>query len=291
MKQPDRFGIMVLSVAAAIAVLLSVMAYFSTNSAALPNAAGIVAAPFRAAAAAIRTTLGDWKDYLTEFDQLKEENRQLKLELAEKEAILRQAELDREENARLRKLAELREQRRDLHFESARILAQDDSNWSSLLTINKGTAHGIQTGNCVVTEEGYLIGIVTEAGLNWATVRTILDSESSIGALVFRSGASAVAQGDFALMGQGRLSLTYLGTDPDLAFGDLIVTSGLGGYYPAQLVIGSVEEVRSSDDGLDQVAVVRPAAELEDLEQVFVITSFDIVDSQVYIVYEDDLAE
>ena len=277
MKQPDRFGIMVLSVAAAIAVLLSVMAYFSTNSAALPNAAGIVAAPFRAAAAAIRTTLGDWKDYLTEFDQLKEENRQLKL--------------DREENARLRKLAELREQRRDLHFESARILAQDDSNWSSLLTINKGTAHGIQTGNCVVTEEGYLIGIVTEAGLNWATVRTILDSGSSIGALVFRSGASAVAQGDFALMGQGRLSLTYLGTDPDLAFGDLIVTSGLGGYYPAQLVIGSVEEVRSSDDGLDQVAVVRPAAELEDLEQVFVITSFDIVDSQVYIVYEDDLAE
>ena len=291
MKQPDRFGIMVLSVAAAIAVLLSVMAYFSTNSAALPNAAGIVAAPFRAAAAAIRTTLGDWKDYLTEFDQLKEENRQLKLELAEKEAILRQAELDREENARLRKLAELREQRRDLHFESARILAQDDSNWSSLLTINKGTAHGIQTGNCVVTEEGYLIGIVTEAGLNWATVRTILDSGSSIGALVFRSGASAVAQGDFAPMGQGRLSLTYLGTDPDLAFGDLIVTSGLGGYYPAQLVIGSVEEVRSSDDGLDQVAVVRPAAELEDLEQVFVITSFDIVDSQVYIVYEDDLAE
>ena len=100
-----------------------------------------------------------------------------------------------------------------------------------------------------------------------------------------------MAQGDFALMGQGRLSLTYLGTDPDLAFGDLIVTSGLGGYYPAQLVIGSVEEVRSSDDGLDQVAVVRPAAELEDLEQVFVITSFDIVDSQVYIVYEDDLAE
>ena len=56
-------------------------------------------------------------------------------------------------------------------------------------------------------------------------------------------------------------------------------------------MIGSVEEVRSSDDGLDQVAVVRPAAELEDLEQVFVITSFDIVDSQVYIVYEDDLAE
>ena len=165
---------------------------------------------------------------------------------------------------------------------------QDASNWSSLLTINKGTSQDIQAGNCVVTEEGYLIGVVTEAGLNWATVRTVVDSESSIGATVFRSGASALAQGRFDLMGENRLSLSYLGFSPDLASGDLVVTSGLGGYYPAQLVIGYVEEVRSSDDGLDQLAVVRPAADLEKLTQVFVITRFDIVDSQVFVVSDQD---
>ena len=120
--------------------------------------------------------------------------------------------------------------------------------------------------------------MVTETGTNWSTVRTILDSDSSFGALVFRSGGSVMAQGDFALMNKGRLSLTYLGTEPDVVAGDLIVTSGLGGYYPSQLVIGYVEEVRTSENGLAQYAVVKPEAELDGLIQVYVVTSFDIVE-------------
>ena len=183
-RSSNRFLIMILSLAAAIAVVLSVMSYFSATSAALPNLAGIVASPFRSLSAAVTETLGGWMDYFTEFDALKEENRQLKLQIAEMEEEVRQATFDREENAHLRKVAELREQRRDLHLESARVLVQDSSNWCSLLTINKGTAYDIEVGDCVVTEEGYLLGVVAEAGLNWATVRTILDSESSIGALV-----------------------------------------------------------------------------------------------------------
>lgn len=278
MRHPDKFTITILSIAAAVAVLLSVMTYVSTNSSILTDIAGTIAAPFRSVAAAVTGSMSSWLDYLTEFDELKEENAQLKIQIAEMQEEIRQAASDREENVRLRELAELREQRRDLHFESARVLEQDDSNWSSMLTIRRDAAQDIKVGDCVVTEAGYLVGVVTEVGLNWATVRTILDSGSSVGALVFRSGASAVAQGDFALMGEGRLTLAYLGTNPDLVSGDLIVTSGLGGYYPGQIVIGSVEEVRVSDDGLDQIAVVRPAAELEELTQVFVVTNFDIVD-------------
>ena len=267
-RSSNRFLIMILSLAAVIAVLLSVMSYFSATSAALPNLAGIAASPFRALSAAVSETLGRWADYFTRFDELEEENRQLKLKIAEMEEDVRQATFDREENAHLRKVAELREQRRDLHLESARVLVQDSSNWYSLLTINKGTAYDIEVGDCVVTE----------AGLNWATVRTILDSESSIGALVFRSGSSALAQGDFSLMGEGRMALSYLGAEPDVVAGDLIVTSGLGGYYPSQVVIGYVEEVRTGDDGLAQYAVLRPEMSLEGLTEIFVVTSFDIVE-------------
>lgn len=273
-----KYGMIVLSLAVAIAVLLSVMAYFSTSAAALPNLAGIIATPFRAAGAAISETVSGWADYFTEFDRLKEENQQLKLELAEKEAAIRQAEKDSEENERLRKLLDLREQRRDLHFESARILESDSSNWESVLTVNKGTAQDVAVGDCAVTEEGYLIGVVTEAGLNWSTIRTILDSDTSIGATVFRSGQNAVAQGDFALMGQGRLKLGYLGASPDVVAGDLIVTSGLGDYFPSQLVIGTVESVSAGDDGLAQTAVIVPRMSLEGLQQVFIVTSFDIVE-------------
>ena len=279
MKRPsNRFVIMVLAVAAAAAVLLSVMSYLSATSAPLPNVAGIIASPFRSVSASVSETFRRWTGYFVGVDELREENEQLKKQIAEMEETVRQAQADRDENARLREVAQLREQRRDLHLESARVLVQDSSNWYSELTINKGTAQDITVGDCVVTETGDLLGVVTETGLNWATVRTILDSESSIGALVFRNGGSAMAQGDFALMGEGRLSLTYLGTEPDVVAGDLIVTSGLGDFYPSQLVIGYVEEVRTSDNGLAQYAVLKPEAETTGLVQVYVVTSFDIVD-------------
>lgn len=279
MKRPvNKFGITVLAVAAAVAVLLSVMSYFSSTAAVLPNLTGIIAAPFRSVAASLSETVRQWTDYLTEFDALKEENEQLRLQIAQMEETVRRAEADRDENARLRELTGLRQQRRDLRWESARVLVQDVSNWSSLLTVNKGTSHGVEKGDCVVTEAGYLVGVVTEAGLNWSTVRTILDSETSIGALVFRTGGTAVAQGNFDLMGEGRLALDYLGSEPDVVAGDLIVTSGLAGYYPSQLVIGYVQEVRASDNGLAQYAVIAPQADLSALTQVFVVTDFDIVD-------------
>lgn len=279
MKRPvNKFGITVLAVAAAVAVLLSVMSYFSSTAAALPNLTGIIAAPFRSVAASLSDTVRQWTDYVTEFDALQAENEQLRLQIAQMEETVRRAEADRDENVRLRELTGLRQQRRDLQWESARVLVQDVSNWSSLLTINKGTSHGVEKGDCVVTEAGYLVGVVTEAGYNWSTVRTILDSETSIGALVFRTGGTAVAQGSFDLMGEGRLALDYLGSEPDVVAGDLIVTSGLAGYYPSQLVIGYVEEIRASDNGLAQYAVLRPEAELAGLTQVFIVTSFDITD-------------
>lgn len=273
-----KYGMIVLSLAVAIAVLLSAMSFFSSTSAAFPNIAGIIASPFRAAGSAITETVGGWVQYFTEFDELKAEVEALRLENEELKADIRQAQKDSEENKMLRELLNLREQRRDLYFEAASVVEKDVSNWSSMLTINKGTSHDVEVGDCVITEEGYLVGVITEAGLNWSTVRTVLDSETSIGALIVRSGSSAVAQGDFSLMSQKRLQLSYLGAQPDVISGDLIVTSGLGGYYPSQLVIGYVEEVGTGDDGLSQYAIIRPQAAIDDLTEVFVITDFEIVD-------------
>lgn len=273
-----KYGAALLGLAAAIAVLLSVMTYFSSTSAAFPNLAGIIASPFRAAASAVTGKITQWHDYLTEFDALKEENQRLREENQRLAEENRQAQRDREENDRLYELLELRKKRRDLSWEPASIVEGDSSNWDSVFTVNRGTAHDVAVGDCVIDSTGYLVGVVTEAGLNWSTVRTVIDSDSSIGALVYRSGEAAVAQGDFALMGRGLLRLAYLGGDADVAAGDLIVTSGLGGYYPSQLVIGYVEELRAGEDGVTQFAVVAPSARLEDLTEVFIITDFDIVE-------------
>ena len=114
-------------------------------------------------------------------------------------------------------------------------------------------------------------------GYNWCTVLTVVDTSTSMGAQVFRTKDLGVAVGDFSLMGDGRLRMDYLPADCQLLGGDLVVTSGLGGYYPSGLVIGSVEEVQKDDSGASSYAVLVPEADLDSLTEVAVIKSFDIV--------------
>ena len=95
---------------------------------------------------------------------------------------------------------------------------------------------------------------------------------------MFRTGETTVVQGDLGLMNQGQLKLAYLAGESSVINGDLVMTSGLGGYYPSDLVIGSVEEIRTDDNGLTKYAVMTPKVDLDALVQVFVITDFTIID-------------
>ncbi|MCR5826226.1 MAG: rod shape-determining protein MreC [Oscillospiraceae bacterium] len=274
----SKHGIWILLTAAALAVTLSLLSYFSTTSSVLHNAAGVVSYPFRAAAQAVSGWVEDKQHYYRSYNDLIEENQALREEVAELRALSRQAELDRSENALLRELLDLREQRRDLVFESAKVLEHGSGNWTSTLTLNRGTNHGVAVKNVVVSSEGYLIGIVTEVGVNWCTVRTIVDTDTELGALLFRTGDVIIAEGELALMGENRLRAVYLPNDATLLIGDYVVTSGLGGYYPSDLVIGTVESVETDDNGFAQYAVLAPMVCFDDLTEVFIIKEFEIVE-------------
>lgn len=275
-----RHGILVLAIAAAIALTMSVMSFFSSTSTVLENAMGVVTYPFRAASLAISTWVEDKTRYYKNYNDLLAENRALRDEIAELQANARQVERDREENALLRELIGLAEQRREFQFESAMILERSANNWMRTLTLNRGTAHGVAVNNVVVSSasEGHLIGVVTEVGYNWCTVRTIVDTDTELGALLFRTGDVVVAEGDFNLMRQDRLKANYLPADTALLVGDYIVTSGLGGYYPSNIVIGTVESVETDDNGLAQYAILRPMMDFDSLTEVFIIKSFEIVE-------------
>ena len=270
-------GIWVLFATAVIAVALAVMSFFSNNSAPLNNIVGTIASPFRSTYTSVATWFNDKQNYYRDTTALEEENAQLRQKVAQMEETVRQAEADREENRRLRELLDLREQRRDLVFEAATITEHSVTNWTSSFTVNKGTRHGVEVNDCVIDETGALVGVVSEAGTNWATVLTLVDTDTSLGARVFRTKELGLAQGDFSLMGRSRLRLDYLPPDCELLGGDLVETSGLGGFYPSGLVIGSVDEVQVDDSGAASYAVLTPAVDFDALTQVFIIKSFDIV--------------
>ena len=270
-------GIWVLFATAVVAVALAVMSFFSNNSSPLTNLANIIASPFRSAYTSVAGWFNDKQNYYRDTTALEAENAELRKKVAEMEATVRQAEADREENRRLRELLDLREQRRDFVYEAATITEHDVTNWSSSLTINKGTDHGVEVNDCVIDETGALVGVISEAGTNWSTILTLVDTDTSLGARVFRTKDLGLAQGDFALMGEDRLRLDYLPPDCELLGGDLVETSGLGGFYPSGLVIGAVEEVLVDDSGSTSYAVLVPAVDFDGLTEVFVIKEFEIV--------------
>ena len=274
----EKYGLRLLIITTVCAVLISVLSFVSATSGFLQNAVGVLTYPFRSAVTAVATWAEDKQRYYKDYSDLIAENEALRERVAELERDARQAEADREENALLRELLELREQRRDLTFESAAVIDRESTNWTSALTLNRGTAHGVEKNDCVVSAEGDLVGVVSAVGYNWCTVLTVIDTDTELGARVFRTQEVAVAEGDLALMGEGKLKLSYLSADAQLLSGDVVTTSGLGGFYPGGPVIGTVESVRTGDDGLAQYAVLAPAARLGELSEVFIIKDFDIVD-------------
>ena len=274
----SKYGIWLLAGLATVVVALCVISAVSSGTPFLRNAAGVIASPFRSAGSAVAGWFGDIGDHFDSVEALQQENEDLRAEVADLKEQLRQAKKDQEENQRLRKLLDLQEQRRDLQLVSARVSERAVDNWSSVLTLNRGTNAGIAIGDCAIDEYGDLVGVVTDAGLNWCSVTTVLDTTSAIGAKIFRTEQVAVAQGQLSLMTEGQLSLTYLESPDELVSGDLVVTSGLGGYYPVGLTIGTVEELRTDADGLTQYAVVTPKAAIGSLKQVFLITDFDVVE-------------
>ncbi len=270
-------GLWVLFAAAVIAVALALISVFSNTSSPLVNLANTIASPFRSAYTAVAEWFNDKQKYYQDYTALEEENAELKRQIAQMEADIRQAQLDSAENARLESLLGLQEERPDLTEDIvlATVTEHAVTNWSATLTVSRGTNDGLEVGDCVMDEQGNLVGTVSDVGTNWATILTLVDTETSIGAQVFRTGDLGVAQGNFSLMGENRLRLDYLPAECDLLSGDLVVTSGLGGYYPAGLVIGSVEEVQLDDSGASSYAVLIPTVEFSELQQVVVIRSYD----------------
>ena len=275
----EKRGLWLLLAIAVAAVTLAAMSILSSTASPLGNLVGVITSPFRSAAQSVADWYNEKQDYFADNKALRAANEELKRQIAEMQADVRDAETALEENERYREMLGLREKHRSFELESARVLNRSRSNWTSSLTLNCGTDYGIAVGDCVITERYELVGVVSEAGYNWCTVLTVIDTDSSLGARVFRTGDVGLAQGDFALMGQGLLELSYLPNEgSQLLPGDLVLSSGLGGYYPADLTIGSVREVRTDDSGAASYAVVQPAADLETLTQVFVVKDFEIVD-------------
>ncbi|MDR1669859.1 MAG: rod shape-determining protein MreC [Oscillospiraceae bacterium] len=229
----------------------------------------------------LHTLIGSVSDYfqnrsdaVAQYEDLLAKYESLRVYVANMEDEKRLADELADENDRLRILLGLNLRDRGFAFETALVTDRNPSAWERLYTLSKGSEAGFEPGQCVLTAEGYLAGMVTEVGNGWATVSQVIDTVFSAGAKVERTGQTAVAEGEWTLMREGHLRLTYLPLGSDIQYGDLVMTSGQGGVVPPGIPLGRVVGVQTEPSGQAEYAALTPEADLDALTQVFIVLDY-----------------
>ncbi len=266
-------GGLLLVAAVLLAGVLTVGAYILGYDP-LSGALELLATPFRAASSAVTGWAQDQYDKSFRYDQAQAEIDALRRRVAEleRDAIAGQEAV--RENERMKDLLGLAEQRPELQYRDAAVVRRASSNWTSDLTIDRGTSGGVEAGDCVIDQYGHLIGVVTQADFNSSLVTTILDPTLELGGRIARTDEDAILEGDFSLMLEGLTRLSYLPEEARLVTGDQVITSGLGGMYPPGLAVGTVRSLVTEEDGLTRYAQVEPAADINGVQYVYVIVDY-----------------
>lgn len=270
-------GIYVAIAAVIIAIIAAVSVALSGGNA---DFGTILSEPFFSPLKSVMTSLvGSLEEvygYMYRYDEISAENKELKARIAALEEDYREYTEISQENDRLRALLDFnsRHSGDNFEYEPVSIISWTASNFASSFTINQGSSSGIELYDSVVTENGYLVGQVTEVGVSTSTVVSILDTTMNIGAVLYESDEPGIIEGDFALFKEGKLKLGYLSEDANVITGDAVVSSGRGGAFPSGLIIGYVEGLAENTSGHDFYAVVRPAADFNDIWNLYVITDY-----------------
>ena len=154
------------------------------------------------------------------------------------------------------------------------MVGSDQNGYSHTLTLSQGSADGLALKDLVMTADG-VVGYISELGLTWSKVTTILDSACEIGAVVTRTRDVGVLDWEYELSEEGLAKLAYLNTGVVLQSGDTVETSGVGGIFPKGILLGRVRELRTESHGISQYAVLEPAVDVDRIHTVFVITNFE----------------
>ena len=265
-------GLLVVA-AVLLAAVLAVGAYILGYDP-LTGVLEVLATPFRAASSAVTNWAEGQYDRAFRYEELQAENEALRQRVAELERDAIAGQDAARENERMKDLLGLAEERPELQYRDAAVVRRSSDNWRSDLTIDRGTLGGVEVNDCVIDQYGHLIGVVTEANPNSSRVTTILDPDLELGGRVARTDENAILEGDFTLMQQGLLRLSFVPEQAKLVTGDQVITSGLGGIYPSGLAIGAIRSLTVEEDGITRYAQVEPAADIDGVRYVYVIVDY-----------------
>ena len=247
----------------------------------LAEAAGMIVVPFEKSINGIGSWIGEINQTFQDKQDLIDKNQELQDAvdtLTEQNNILIQ---NQSELSRLQELYNLDEEYSSYPKVAARIISKDPGNWYDTFMINRGSNDGIRVDNNVIAGKG-LVGIVTEVGPNWATVRAIIDDSSNVSAMTVGTDDTCVVEGELELIDEGKLRFSQLyDKDDKVTVGERVVTSNISDKYVEGLFIGYVSEIELDTNNLTKTGTIVTPVDFQHLKDVFVITvnKLDAVDN------------
>ena len=232
-------------------------------------------APFRTGVSYLTDRAEDLYNYMFEYESLLAENQRLKEQLSQMEDDARRADSVSRENDRLRAMLEFTQLNPEYDFAEGYIISWSSNDWSNTFTINRGADAQIEPGMCAITANGELVGLVDEVGPNYSVIKSVLDSSLEISATIASSGYNGMVKGGYASGLDGFLRMNYLPSDATIRNNDQVVTTG-STVYPRDLVLGYVIDAGFDATGVAKYALLEPAANISSLEQIFILTNYNI---------------
>ena len=234
---------------------------------------GAITAPLQKVSSSISGAVGGFLDGFANAGRLRQENEELKEQMRElNEKIVDYDEM-KHQNEVYNELWKIRDKYQDIEFEPAQVIGNDSSDRFYSFTIDKGQLDGIDLRDSVHTPSGF-VGVVTEVGLTYSKVSTILDPAVNISVYDTRTRDTGVISGTVELAEQGLCKLSYLPRESGAAKGDLVATSGVSGRYPKDQIVGRIVEVHAESHGNSLYAIIEPTADIKKVKDVIVVKSF-----------------
>ena len=259
-----------LSLFCGIMIIVSFALEFTDSP--VKDVVGVVLTPIQSGINHVGGWFSGKMDYFEDNLKLAAQNEELQSQVDQLTVENTQLLQDKDELNSLRDLYELDHKYETYEKVGARVISKDDSsNWFSTFTIDKGSNDGLAVDMNVMAGSG-LVGIITDVGPNWATVRSIIDDYSNVSAQISETEDTCIIAGDLSLTDEGTVRLVKL-NDPDskVKVGDTVVTSQISDIFLPGILIGYVSEIGVDSNNLTHSGLVSTVVDFKDIKEVMVI--------------------
>ncbi|RAW61557.1 rod shape-determining protein MreC [Faecalibacterium prausnitzii] len=274
----DFFDTWKFKILVGIAVFLAaIMAYAGANgrlTAAPQEILSVAVAPFQRAAAAVSNGVSSlWEKY-TNIDAILEENEKLTTENAELRGQMVDYDKLKAENEAYKALTNIQEQHPEMSYVSSFVIGRDPLDSFYGFTLDQGSLDGVEANDAITSDEGYLLGVVTEVDLTSCKVMTILHPSFNAAGVVSRTRDNGIITGSADYAAEGLCILSNLSRSTLTKANDQVITTGLGGVFPPDVLVGVVQELVPEASGKSTIAVIKPGADPRTVKHVFIITNY-----------------